>query len=430
MQFAVAFELRGDLVVRLPLPPSAAAGSPYDWLVAKLDGHQLVLGQMLLAALGAALVTATTGRLYSRRAAWIAAFASAGFAAWIWTSFLLEPTSLALFGAALFGWCIAGEARIWRALLAGATLGLWTLVQENALLLLAALLPWGEHRRLPYVAAAGAGLLLVIVPWIAAYRSDGGEGWWTTPEPGASFFIGNGADATGAWRELPAPEPEQSPAATSLAWIERGVGDILDAPQRAAWRLTDKALLATAPSEPLDRAAFEAYLDASLLLRALSYPFSFAPLFVLGVLGAVLAGDSRRSALPLLISIALLVFGLLVLYVSSRYRLATVPLALPFAAHGVVILLRRFTEGGGRTTAILIVLLPVLALRLPRPVEIAPSAVHWSRVTALAVERNLPADAREAARRALAADPAGARRLLAPLSSAPALDGADLEHTR
>lgn len=426
-----AFELAQRIAADRAIDaPGGIGATPYPLLLSAIVsnfGAKLVwihVVQSIVGALGALLVTATAGKLFSRAAAWIAAVVAGAYAPWVWSDYLVHETAFAMVLAAAFAWFLVTRPTVWAVLSAGVVLGLLVLLREHAILLALAVIPWVGLKEKRGIAIFAVGLLAVLGGWIAHHRHHGGHGMWPSNSAGVDFYIGNAANASGGYVPLiPRPGARRlenhdaqrianealghttSPSEASRYWWGQGLESIFDDPKGALWTIAYKARRATSPGEPLDVDSFDAWADESLTLKLLFIPFSFATLFLFGVLGALLSGDSRSSALPLLSSIGLLVASLLVFYVSSRLRLLLVPFAIPFAAQGVLALAMRFLEGGGRSKLVVIGLLPLPVLLIQRWEVGNPRSLNWSHLAANAFDAGQTEDALAFAQKSLTFDP-------------------------
>lgn len=366
----------GTVFFQAPLYPYLLAA------VYRLAGHapDLVrLLQCLGGALAAALVADAARRLAGqrggRRAGRIAGLGAGLLAAFyapaIWYDLQIEKTSLSLtLTAALVRVLVAAHEgptpvaaarrRLAAAAAAGVALGLLALLRENALVL-ALPLGWalvrttgpGRRARAATLAAAAAGLVACLLPVALHNAAAGGVPLPTTANAGVNFWIGNGAGATGQYRELVPgrghPDYEQEdarrlaqaasgralgPAAVSRHWFARALRDMGEQPGAAAANLGRKLRLLAGREEVMDSVALASFQDASLVLRALG-PVGFGLLLPLAAAGAVLAAR-RGGAGPLLLAAGLLAVSILAFFVAGRFRLGLAPLLFPLAALALV----------------------------------------------------------------------------------------------
>ncbi len=346
---------RGTVFFQAPLYPYLL-GALY-----KVFGHvpDLVRAlQCVGGAVAAALVTSTTRRLASGRAALCAGLFAALYAPAVWYDLQVEKTSFSLLlTAALLWWLVprADAPNNWRrAAAAGVTVSALALLRENAHIL-ALPVAWALGRgagdraaRRRLWGAFAAALALCLLP-VALHNLDaGGAPLPTTSNAGVNFWIGNGEGANGQYRELvpgrgdPAYEQQDarrlaeqatgrklSPTGVSRFWLGRALADIGAGPGRFASLLAHKARLLVDRHEVMDAVSLEAFQDASWGLRALS-PFSFGLLLPLAIAGFV-AARRRPEAWPLAAAAAVLAASIVAFFVMGRFRLGLAPLLFPAA---------------------------------------------------------------------------------------------------
>jgi len=166
-----------------------------------------------------------------------------------------------------------------------------------------------------------------------------------------------------------------------------------------------KAGLVWGAAERPDTEGIEAYADASLLLRALGWPFSFGLLVPLAAVGALAHRRDWRRLWLLPAMAASLAASVALFYVFARYRYAMVPVLVPLGAAGGVALWRAFAvdrrAGAWLAAAGLAVAVPVIGLA-PRTNGLA--LTHYGIGSALLDDGRL-AEAQAELERAAAADP-------------------------
>ena len=176
-------------------------------------GHNLWLIrliQIILGSLSCALIYLVGRKLFSQAAGIAAGLILACYAPAIFFDALIEKSILDLFLLSLLLFLLIGtmKRRHWTQwLAAGATLGLFGLSRENALILTAVIPLWlainfadqSIQTRARWTAVFFGGLLLVLVPVGIRNLAVGGEFKLTTSQFGANLFIGNNPEADGSY---------------------------------------------------------------------------------------------------------------------------------------------------------------------------------------------------------------------------------------
>ena len=251
----------------------------------------------------------------------------------------------------------APPARHWIGI--GALLGALCLTRENALILVAALGVWlwleRRERRdwLRQAALAAAGVALVLAPVALRNGVVGGEWHLTTSQFGPNFYIGNNAEADGAYRPLrygrgdaaferddatalaeAAAGRDLTPAAVSRYWVGRALDDIAAAPARWLGLLVRKAALTFNAVETIDTESQYAHEEHSLPLAATGWLTHFGLLLPLAAVGIAVTWPQRRRLLPLYLMLGLYAASVIAFYVFARYRYPLAPFLVLFAAAG------------------------------------------------------------------------------------------------
>jgi hypothetical protein len=162
---------------------------------------QIRLVQSLLGVLTCVILAAATARWAGRRAGWIAGLMLAAYPPAIFFDGLVQKPVLDLLLIATLLWWMARLRERhdrWRLIAAGATIGLLTLVRENALVLVPVVGVWVALRelrplqiRLRSSVLLFAGVALILAPVAVRNFAVGGEFQLTTSQFGANFYMGN-----------------------------------------------------------------------------------------------------------------------------------------------------------------------------------------------------------------------------------------------
>jgi tetratricopeptide (TPR) repeat protein len=310
-------------------------------------------------------------------------------------------------GAGLL-WGLALLARP-SAFLWGVPLGLWLLWPRPGKRFLS-----GVGRTAVFLAAA----FVVVLP--VTLRNHRAEGVWVpiSYNGGINFYIGNNPrfEETLAirpgleWEELEALPKQRGPIANSAqysrAYYRESFSFLREKPASFLenW---GKKLLQAFSAYRIDRNLdFESYARDSLWLRF--SPIRFATIGPLAVCGLVLAWRRRRRPLPVCLYFAGTLAGLVLFFVTERYRVAALPALAFFAAVGLEELLRSLSTK--RLRALLwpgVLLLGSLLLVVGDPGGVRHldyARPDYDRAQALARKGRLP-EAKEAYRRACARAP-------------------------
>ncbi len=327
-------------------------------------GHNLWLIrliQIILGSLSCALIYLVGRKLFSQAAGIAAGLILACYAPAIFFDALIEKSILDLFLLSLLLFLLIGtmERRHWTQwLAAGATLGLFGLSRENALILTAVIPLWlainfadqSIQTRARWTAVFFGGLLLVLVPVGIRNLAVGGEFKLTTSQFGANLFIGNNPEADGSYgsvhKIIGEPQLEGndaarlaeralgrrlSPGEVSAYWLNKSLDYIRTEPANWVRLLGKKWLMVWNAREVEDSDDFYIYRQWSWLLTFLSWLNHFGILAPLAAAGVwVTRNQWRRLWLfyAMIISFAL---SVAVFYVFARYRFPLVPLLALFA---------------------------------------------------------------------------------------------------
>ena len=319
--------------------------------------------QAVLGAGSAVLLAAAGGRFFSPRVGMAAGTTLALYAPAIFVDATLQKSVVDVFLLTGLLWLLSTTldgtppARRWLGI--GALLGALCLTRENALILVAALGIWlwlerrerREWLRQAALVAVGAGLVLAPV----AVRNGvvGGEWHLTTSQFGPNFYIGNSAEADGAYRPLrygrgdaaferddatalaeAATGRDLTPAGVSRYWVGRTLDDIAAAPGRWLGLLGRKTALTFNAVEVIDTESQYAHAEHSVPLAATGWLTHFGLLVPLAAIGVAVTWPQRRRLLPVYLMLGLYAASVIAFYVFARYRYPLAPFLVLFAAAG------------------------------------------------------------------------------------------------
>lgn len=337
--------------------------------------------QALLGSIACVLTGLAGARLYGQRAGLLAGLLAALYAPLVFHAVLPMAEALAVPLYALLLWTLAGAADGRRALLAGITCGLLTLLRGTNVLLVPLLLPgvWRAGRRQAALFLAAAccvtGLLtarnVLLSDEPVLLTANGGIAFWMGNTPGAPGWY---ADPVPTPRAAALPAPELSYAQRSRELLRGTLAAIAAAPGRWLQLLGRKAWLALHPYEVSTQGDYPARRAAGNLLGSLPDARVLFPLAWAGLLTL-----DRRRATVLLPLLGVPLLTCVVIFVTSRYRLPLVLPACVLAGGALAALTARATAARRRAllavTAAAALLLPLL---LPPP--LAPVLATDARV--------------------------------------------------
>ncbi|MCH2185417.1 tetratricopeptide repeat protein, partial [Myxococcota bacterium] len=339
--------------------------------------------QIVLGSLSCGLLGMAGWRWVSKSVGLVAGGMLALHGAAIFADLTLQKSVLDIFFVCLLLWLLAVARDIpslGRFIVLGGVLGLFILNRENVLIWLAIIFPWiwiewSGHgsKRWKFSAGVVMGLALVLTPVGLRNASISGELHLTTSQFGHNFYIGNNPTADGTYRPLLVyrgdPRVEQQDA---ILIAERALGRSLS-PAEVSGFFTDQAF-AYIQSQPWDWVQL-LFRKSMLIINAVDWvdtkdQYSFAarsPIMWLGesllnygviaplvALGLMLMWPTRRSTWVLYGLFAIYTASLLLFYIFGRYRLPATPIALIFAASGLVMLPAYLRSHGGRSIAIVL----------------------------------------------------------------------------
>jgi len=223
--------------------------------------------------------------------------------------------------------------------------------------------PWPVKSRLLALGLAGIALVVGLSPaWIHNVRTSG-QIIPVSSSGGINFFIGNNPQATGRFH-IPKGERftgsthwdfkentkaiaenaegrKLSASEVSAYWMRRGFDFWAQEPLQAL-KLTGKKLLLALNGVEIP--VHHPYVFAKEVVPILAWLLSFSVVFPFSVLGAWL-GIRRLVGVDLLVGCAVAyLLTLLIFFVADRFRAAMLPVLLPLAAAGMLLLTERIRQ--------------------------------------------------------------------------------------
>lgn len=346
-------------------------------LIYRIFGHGYLFPRLIQGAIGAfscVMVALIGKRLFGKREGLLAGCIAALYGPLLhFEGELLRPV-LIIFLALAMVLCILSwseDRPIWAAI-AGLLMGLSVITRENILIVLPVIIIylWMSSKKSKWHAPV-LFIALTIIPIIPVtvnnYKKSGDLVPIST-QGGMNFYIGNSAHSdrlTGLqpgidWEKMafsPRKELGPHPKPSEFQWwfIRKAFRDISQSPIGWIGKLLMKFYLVFYGEELTPNSNLDLYRERSFLLRALlskwgpvCIPFGLLlPFFVLGI-GAKGAKREKGLLIGFIMTYAL---SLMLFHVRARYRVPIVPLMIPFAAAGILYLLKQINARKVKTVA-------------------------------------------------------------------------------
>ncbi len=373
----------------------------------KLFGHNLMWVralQIILSGVACVLLYDATRRLFGSIAGLIAGLLLALYPSAILFDTQVDKAALDTLLLSLLIWLLVRlqPRRTTAWLRIGATLGVWALNRENAMLLIPVIGIWAwlAFRELSRRDRAIRIVIFVIaaigVLCISGFRNlfVGGEFHFTTAQLGPNLWIGNGAGADGAYRPVLAthadPFFERSDAAliaenaighklsageVSSYFVRTTIHEIATAPTSWIRLMARKVLLVFNRAEIADSSDLDYYVAWSGVLRWLDAALNFPTLFALFALAIPLLWRDRRRLALIYAMFVTFALSTAAFYIFGRYRYPLVLMMIPVAAGGVVKLFCSLRERQW-PTIIVAALCATVALTISLPAAILPVRIR------------------------------------------------------
>ncbi len=430
--------LGADIFYQAPLYPYLLG------VVYSLFGPDVTMVRICQAALGAGscvLLAAAAGRFFNPRVGVAAGLVLAFYAPAIFVDATVQKSVVDVFLLAGALWLVSRtldgqpSGRVWLGI--GLWLGALCLTRENALVLIAALVPWlwlQRSERRDWIRSAaliGAGVAAMLVPVAARNAYVGGEWHLTTSQLGPNLYIGNNAESDGTYRPLrygrgdPLFERDDAtqlaeaalgrrltPGEVSGYWVGRVAEDVATAPGRWIGLLGRKAALTVNAVEVIDTESQYAHAEYSAPLAVIGWLTHFGVLVPLAALGLALTWPARRRLLPLYLMAGFYAVSVVAFYVFARYRYPLAPFAILFAVAGVDHLVQVVRGRAAVPRAPLVaaaVLVTAVAANWPLLSTTGMRAASYNNLATAYRERGDFGSAIDLYRRALTLDPAYAQ---------------------
>lgn len=308
---------------------------------------------------------------------------------------------------------------------AGIVFGLGTIAVPTVLLFVLVAAVWVWRRGEGGLRSAGAfllGVALVIAPVALRNQAIGGDGVLISYNSGINFYIGNNADYPATlevrpgweWDDLVGMPLEAGivrPAEKSSFFLGKSWNFIKEQPFSYLGMLIEKTAGFWHGDETGRNQAIYYWRNYSGLLSVLlwkyglAFPFGLvAPLALFGLLLSV-----RREGLTLPVLFVLAYgLGVILFFVTARYRIPVMPMLLLFAGYGLLDLIDQIRERGIKGAGFGIAVCLLFALLANWRVGVmdmeGDAAIHYNLGNGLAEEKEIER-AKESFERAVTLDP-------------------------
>jgi 4-amino-4-deoxy-L-arabinose transferase-like glycosyltransferase len=314
----------------------------------------------------------------SRKAGFIAAILAAMYGPFLLSNNLLLVETMKVFFLALTFWIllIAREGRsLWLWFAAGVTLGCCVLCRPSDIIVLGVVIVWvlmfPVNRRNKPVFQSGAcvaGVILMIVPVTIRNYLVSGEFILLTSNGGLNFYLGNNPDAVGVYYNVDeldlANDPDGRvflestmnktlrPSEVSSEWSSRALDFIVSQPGDFLTLLGRKALLFFHHKE-ISQLGYNYYFVQQTAIPMLGYLPTFALVGPLGILGCMLLRKRWKEFFLLYGFLFAEIAGVVLFFVTDRFRLSAIPFLMLFAGFAVAELPTLLKEPGRRQLPLL-----------------------------------------------------------------------------
>jgi len=336
-------------------------------LIYRIFGHDYLLPRLIQSAIGAVncgMVALVGKRLFGGREGFLAGCIAALYGPFIhFDGEFLRPVLIIFLALSMilciFSW--SEDRPIWAAI-AGLFMGLSAITRENILIVLPVIIIYlwmsSKKRRWHAPVLFIALTILPIIPVTVSNYKKSDDVVPISTQGGMNFYIGNSLHSdrlTGLqpgmeWDKMafsPREElgPHPKPSEFQSWFIKKAFKDISQSPTGWIGKLVKKLYLVFYGEELTPNSNLGLYRERSFLLRILISKWGplyipFGLLFPFFVLGIGVRGAKRDKGLLIGFIIAYSL-SLMLFHVRARYRLPIVPFMIPFAAAGMLYLIKQ-----------------------------------------------------------------------------------------
>jgi tetratricopeptide (TPR) repeat protein len=336
-------------------------------LIYRIFGHDYLIPRLIQSVIGAVncvMVALIGKRLFGGRQGLLAGCIAALYGPLIhFEGELVRPVLIIFLGLSMI-LCILSwsEDRLIWAAIAGLLMGLSAITRENILIVLPVIVIYlwmssPKSRWQAPVLFIGLTIIPIIPVTVNNYKKSGDLVPVST-QGGMNFYIGNSAHSerlTGLqpgieWEKMAFSPREElgtdpKPSEFQSWFIKKALKDIYQSPIEWIGKLVKKLYLVFYGEELTPNNNLDLYRESSSLLRILLSKWGplfipFGLLFPFFVLGIGVGGTNRDKWLLIGFIIAYS-FSLMLFHVRARYRVPIVPLMIPFAAAGILYLIKQ-----------------------------------------------------------------------------------------
>ncbi|MCK4546325.1 MAG: glycosyltransferase family 39 protein [Candidatus Eisenbacteria sp.] len=340
--------------------------------------------QLVLGAGTCALLSLAARQVFDRRTALISGLVAALYPTLIFFDGELLATGIATFLGALFLYLVLradGSRSLRRWVVPGLILGLAALTRPQILILGTGVLIWlladrSQGRR--SLIAFLAGAMIIITPVTIRNAVIGNDAVLIASQGGVNFYMGNNPEADGKSAQLPGwtdPESDWStfeddtrrmaeaeagrpltPSRESSFWTGKALRFIGEQPWQATGLFARKIYFLLNGFEipnNKDLYFFKArsrVLNTLLWKRGLAFPTGL--LIPLAAVGLALSTTRPRKYLVLYLFLFCQALAILLFFVCARFRVALLPVAIPFAVWGILETARQVRRGCFRSATV------------------------------------------------------------------------------
>ncbi len=333
-------------------------------VIYSLFGESLLAVRLVQAGAGSAmagLVFLVGEKMFTRQAAFMAGLLAAVYGPFLLSSTLLLVETLKVFFLVFTLWLflVAGKkSQWWWWILPGISLGFAVLCRPTDMLILIVAAIWimilgdtdrsGKFRRL---AVFTMGMFLIIAPVTIRNYLVSGDFILITSNGGLNFYLGNNPEAVGIYYNVDrldlANDPDGrvfletqegrpvSAAEASSIWLSKAMSFVADQPISFISLLGKKLLLFFHHKE-ISQLGYNYVFVGQYALPLIKFLPSFIIIGPFGILGCMLAWRKWRSHFLLYGFLAVEIIGVLLFFMTDRFRLSAVPFLMLFAGFAVV----------------------------------------------------------------------------------------------